>query len=181
MTWFKYVNVFVLNDFFAKLVHGVSKSAVSAARILMDLLGWFLMVPPPKKKHETYQIFRIFLLDLNWLWLFSVVFRGSRIVPPWGDDFEESGSWVTWHWLAMGPHDMVDRAKAEQVDGQIFGNPVPQAMNHVNHWGILCANLYYLWNRQKLDFFMLIFLFPDNFGPPQPRVTGVFQDPDRIW
>lgn len=58
-------NVFVLNDFFAKLVHGVSKSAVSAARILMDLLGWFLIVPPPKKKHETYQIFRIFLLDLT--------------------------------------------------------------------------------------------------------------------
>ena len=23
------------------------------------------MVPPPKKKHETYQIFRIFLLDLT--------------------------------------------------------------------------------------------------------------------
>lgn len=32
-----------------------------------------------------------------------------------------------------GPHDMADRAKAEQVDGQFFGNPVPQAMNHVNH------------------------------------------------
>ena len=34
--------------------------------------------PPPRKKHETYQIFRIFLLDLKWLWLFSVVFGGSR-------------------------------------------------------------------------------------------------------
>ena len=67
-------NVFVLNDLFAKLVHGVSKSAVSAAQISMDFLGWFLMVPP--KKTWNHQIFRIFLLDLKWLRL--KLFLGGR-------------------------------------------------------------------------------------------------------
>ena len=45
--------------------------------ICWDDFWWF---PPQTKKHETetYQIFRIFLLDLKWLWLFSVVFGGSR-------------------------------------------------------------------------------------------------------
>ena len=131
--------------------------------------------PPKKKKHETDQIFRIFLLDLKWLWLFSVVFGESRIVPLWGDDFEESGSWVTWHRLAMGPHDMADRAKAEQVDGQFFGNPVPQAMNHVNHWGILCAICIICGTGRSWIFSCWFFFFRTTLGHHNQELLGFFR------
>lgn len=91
--------------------------------ISWDDFWWF----PPKKKTRNLSDFQNFPAWPKMTLTFFSFFWG--VAPPWGDDFEESGSWVTWHRLAIGPHDMADRAKAEQVDGQFFGNPVPQAMN----------------------------------------------------